>query len=136
MFYRVSKSVHSTFLIKCSNLFTHLFDQVVSDQVFKVRVIMVGMSQSFWIRLIKCLIALSVNIFWYPFLVCKILIFGLYLIDANRGIGAPHVLPQKTSKNLVIKKIKHKNSSPSQIFSQPYVTFQENLKMTVHLTNA
>jgi hypothetical protein len=50
--------------------------------------------------------------------------------------GAPHVPPQKTLKNWIIKmQCNMKKRTSSQIFSQPQVHPQKNLKMFVRLNN-
>ncbi len=54
----------------------------------------------------------------------------------GRGEGASHVPPQKTLKNYnleMLSNTKVEDPGPSQIFSQPHVPLQKNLKMTVHL---
>jgi hypothetical protein len=61
----------------------------------------------------------------------------VYTIDAHRGWGeggrrgAPSKDFEKLSHTNAIKH--EKRGPPSQIFSQPYVPPQKNLKMTVHL---
>jgi hypothetical protein len=56
----------------------------------------------------------------------------MHTVGVRGRRGEPHIPPQKTSKNWIIK-IKHENEPTARFSHNPKYPPQKNLKMTVHL---